>query len=329
MSNVPVTLACWDYDRMRPLMDGTVRPEGIDLTYLPLMMPEPAFRMLHHREFAAAEFSLSWYTRTVASDPRPFIALPVFPSRMFRHSSIYVNADSGIERPRDLVGRRVGCPEYQMTAAVWIKGILADEYDVPVDSVRYLTGGLEQAGRTETPMSLPPSIDVRPIPQDKTLSAMLAAGEIDALYTAHQPSSFTDGTKRVRRLFDNCARVEREYFSRTRIFPIMHVVVLDGDLYRRKPWLARSLMKAFEEAKAIAYKGLYETTALKYMLPWQIEAAEDARQLMGDDPFSYGLQGNEKTLATFLRYSHEQGLAPRLFEPEELFAPETLEVARI
>jgi 4,5-dihydroxyphthalate decarboxylase len=329
MSDVPITLACWDYDRMRPLMDGTVKPEGIDLTYLPLMMPEPAFRMLRHREFEAAEMSLSWYTRTVASNPRPFIALPVFPSRMFRHSCAYVNANSGIEKPQDLVGRRVGCPEYQMTAAVWLKGILADRYQVPIDSVHYLTGGLEQAGRTETPMNLLPNIDVRPIPSDKTLSAMLAEGEIDALYTAHQPSSVGDGTGRVRRLWEDSAAVERQYFEETGIFPIMHVIVLDGELYARKPWLAQSLMKAFEEAKSIAYKALFETTALKYMLPWLNDAAEQTRSLMGDDPFSYGLKGNEENLSTFLRYSCEQGLSPRQLEPAELFARETLDVAKI
>src|SRR5271155_517716 len=236
--NVPITLACWDYDRMRALMDGQVRPEGVELTYLPLMMPEPAFRMQKHGEFEVSEMSLSWYSRTVAANPRPFIALPVFPSRMFRHSSVYVNSESGIEKPSDLAGRRVGCPEYQMTAAVWIKGILADRYDLPVDSVHYLTGGLEQPGRIETPMTLPSNIDVRAIPTDKTLSSMLANREIDALYTAHAPSSFGDGTDRVRRLWANPAEEERAYYEATRIFPIMHVIVIRGDVYASHPWLA-------------------------------------------------------------------------------------------
>jgi len=300
MADIPISLACWDYDRMLALQDGSVKPEGVQLTFLPVMMPEPAFRMLHYREFDAAEMSLSWYTRTVLAAERPFIAIPVYPSRMFRHSSVYVNARSGIREASDLVGRRVGCPEYQMTAAVWVKGILADRHGVPVDSVEYFTGGLEQPGRHESPMNLPASISVNSIGPDKTLSAMLEAGEIDALYTAHQPSSFGDG-----------------------------VIVLNWDTYQANRWLATSLLKAFNEAKRRAYKALYETTALKYMLPFLTEWAESSRQLMGDDPFSYGLHGNEQTLATFLRYSHEQGLCERLIEPAELFAAETLEASKI
>jgi 4,5-dihydroxyphthalate decarboxylase len=329
MPDIPISLACWDYDRMLALQDGSVKPEGVQLTFLPVMMPEPAFRMLHYREFDAAEMSLSWYTRTVLSQDRPFIAIPVFPSRMFRHSSVYVNARSGIRDASDLVGRRVGCPEYQMTAAVWVKGILADRHGVPVDSVEYFTGGLEQAGRHETPMNLPPSISVSSIGPDKTLSAMLEAGEIDALYTAHQPSSFRDGTGPVRRLWPDSGAVERQYYADTGIFPIMHVIVINWDTYQAHRWLATSLLKAFEQAKRRAYAALYETTALKYMLPFLTEWAESTRQLMGDDPFSYGLPGNEQTLATFLRYSHEQGLSPQLLEPRDLFAVETLEAAKI
>jgi 4,5-dihydroxyphthalate decarboxylase len=329
MAELPITLACWDYDRMRALQDGRVRPEGIDLTFLPLMMPEPAFRMLRHGEFEAAEMSLSWYTRTVFADPRPFTAIPVFPSRMFRHSCVYVNTGSGIESPADLVGKRVGCPEYQMTAAVWLKGILADRHGVGVDSVEYLTGGLEQPGRSETAMDLPASIRVTPIKEGQTLSEMLENGEIDALYTAHMPSCFARGSAKVRRLWTHSEQVEREYFTDTGIFPIMHVIVVRQDVYEVRRWVAQSLVKAFEEAKRLAYRDLFETTALKYMLPWLTSAAEDARALMGDDPFSYGLTDNRHTLATFLRYSHEQGLSPLLLEPEELFAPETLTVSKI
>ena len=333
MADIPISLACWDYDRMLAMKDGSVKPEGVQLTFLPVMMPEPAFRMLHYGEFDAAEMSLSWYTRTVLAQQRPFIAIPVFPSRMFRHSCVYVNADSGIREPGDLRGRRVGCPEYQMTAAVWLKGIMADRHGVPVDSVEYFTGGLEQPGRHETPMNLPPSIQLTGIGPDKTLSAMLEAGEIDALYTAHQPSTFRDatgtGTGKVRRLWPDPGAVERQYFADTGIFPIMHVIVIRWDTYQANRWLARSLLKAFEESKRRAYAALYETTALKYMLPFLTEWAESSRQLMGDDPFSYGLHGNEQNLATFLRYSHEQGLCDRLLEPRDLFAEETLETSKI
>jgi 4,5-dihydroxyphthalate decarboxylase len=329
MAELPISLACWDYDRMQALKDGTVRPEGVNLTFLPIMMPEPAFRMLHYREFDAAEMSLSWYTRTVLAQERPFVAIPVFPSRMFRHSSVYVNARSGINEAHDLVGKRVGCPEYQMTAAVWVKGILADRHGVPVESVKYFTGGLEQSGRTEMALDLPPSISVTPIDNGRTLSEMLETGEIDALYTAHMPSCFGNGSGTVRRLWPDSGLLERRYFEDTGIFPIMHVIVIRWETYIKNRWLATSLMKAFEESKKRAYAALNETTALKYMMPFLIESAESARRMMGEDPFSYGLRGNEHTLATFCRYSFEQGLSDRLIEPAELFAVETLDSAKI
>ncbi|SDI22125.1 4,5-dihydroxyphthalate decarboxylase [Sinosporangium album] len=329
-SKLPLTLACWDYDRTNALLTGRVRAEGIELNYLPMMMPEPAFRMLRHGEFDIAEMSLSWYARTVTQTSRPFIAIPVFPSRMFRHSCVYVNADSGIKEPEDLKGKRVGCPEYQMTAAVWLKGILADRHGVPVNSVGYLTGGLEQSGRTETPMNLPADIRIEAIGPDQTLSAMLASGEIDALYTAHAPSSFTgDGEGPVRRLWSDPIAVEQHYFAETGIFPIMHVIVIRQDVYEAHRWVARSLMKAFEEARDIARAELFESTALKTMLPWQPLWAEQSRALLGGQFWPYGLRENEKVLDTFLRYSFEQGLSERRLAPEELFAPETLDVAVI
>jgi 4,5-dihydroxyphthalate decarboxylase len=328
VGRIPLTLACWDYDRTRALTDGRVQPEGIDLTYIPLGMPESFFRMLRHGEFDASEMSLSWYTRTVFSEPRPFVAIPVFPSRMFRHSSIYVHAGSGIEGPGDLVGKRVGCPEYQMTAAVWIKGILAEHYGVPVASVTYHTGGLKEPGRRETPMDLPPEISVEPVPEDRTLSDMLERGEIDALYTAEAPTTFEQGSPNVRRLFADHAAVEREFFMRTGLFPIMHTVVVRRDVDERAPWVAQSLTKAFERAKELTQHDLAEMTALKYMLPWLASHVEETRAAMGEDFWPYGLEPNRETLATFLRYSHEQGLTPRRLAPEELFAPQTLETSR-
>jgi 4,5-dihydroxyphthalate decarboxylase len=329
MATIPLTLACWDYDRTRALLDGRVQPEGIDLTYLPIGMPESFFRMLHHGEFGASEMSLSWYTRTVFSEPRPLIAIPVFPSRMFRHSSIYVHAGSGISSPADLRGARVGCPEYQMTAAVWIKGILADHYDVPVNSVSYHTGGLKEPGRREVPMDLPQDIKVEAIPSDRTLSEMLEQGEIDALYTAEAPVGFTAGSSKVRRLFEDYATVEQAFFRDTGLFPIMHTVVLRADVYAAHPWIAQSLAKAFAEAQRIAYDELAEMTALKVMLPWLPAHLQHTIETMGGEDFwPYGIDRNRATLATFLRYSHEQGLSPRLLDPEDLFAPETLLTSR-
>jgi 4,5-dihydroxyphthalate decarboxylase len=328
VTRLPLSLSCFEYDRTQPLIDGRVRPEGIDLVYVPLMMPESAFRMLRFGDFDASEMSLSWYTRTLFDDPRPFVGIPVFPSRMFRHSSIYINKKSGIKEPADLRGKRVGCPEYQMTAAVWIKGILADDYGVPVDSVMYRTGGLEQPGRSETTLRMNGTISVEAIPSHRTLSEMLEDGEIDALYTAHSPSCFGRAPD-VARLFANYEAVEREYVTRTGIFPIMHLIVVRRPLLDQHPWVAQSLSKAFEAAKVLAYKDLRETTQLKYMVPWLTAAAEDARALMGEDFWPYGLEANRTTLETFLRYSHEQELIVDLPSPSELFAPATLETSKI
>jgi 4,5-dihydroxyphthalate decarboxylase len=329
MTDVKLTVACWDYDRTRALQDGRVKVEGVDLTYLPMMMPESFFRMLRFGDFDASEMSLSWYTRTVESEPRPFMAIPVFPSRMFRHSSVYVNTSSGINEPQDLRGMRVGCPEYQMTAAVWVKGIMAEHYGVPVNSVTYYTGGLEQPGRNETAMELPEDIKVVPIGDERTLSEMLDVGEIDALYTAHMPSCFARRSPNVRRLFEDYVAVEKDYLRETGIFPIMHTVVVSREVLERTPWVARSLAKAFEQSKVLAYADLFETTALKTQLPWLTAAAEEARELGGEDFWPYGFEANETTLRTFLGYSHEQGLTSRRLDPRELFVPGTLEVSKI
>jgi len=326
---LPLSLACWDYDRTKALENGSISPEGIELNYLPLGMPESFFRMLHHREFDISEMSLSWYTRTLGFDEPPFIAIPCFPSRMFRHSSIYVHVASGIDEPRDLIGKRVGVPEYQMTAAVWIKGMLAEHYGVPVESVSYHTGGLRQPGRSELPMNLPGEITVEPIGKHETLAELIESGGIDALYTAEMPEPFRAGSPNVRRLFGDYERVEREYFAATGIFPIMHTVVLRRDVDEKHPWVAQSVQTAFERAQQLAYHELEEMTALKVMLPWLPGHLESTRAAMGADFWPYGFERNRTTLDTFLRYSFEQGLLARRLEPEELFAPQTLRTARI
>ncbi len=330
VSRLKLSLACWNYDRTRALADGSVVPDGIDLTYLDLPVEETFFRMLRHREFDVAEMSLSSYVVSMFREPQPFVAIPVFPSRFFRHSSIYVNAASGIRTPADLVGKRVGTPEFQMTAPVWIRGILAEHFGVPVDSVTYFTGGEEETGRTEKlKLDLPASIRVQPIGPTQTLAAMLAAGEIDALHTARMPSTFGRGDGKVCRLFENYPEVERDYYRQTGIFPIMHTVVIRTDVYERNRWVAQALTKAFAEAQRHTYADLYVTAALKTMLPWLISHVEDARTLMGNDFWPYGFAANRDTLATFLRYHHAQGLSKRLLEPEALFAPETLEAFKI
>jgi ABC-type nitrate/sulfonate/bicarbonate transport system substrate-binding protein len=330
MSRLRLTFACGDYDRTRALDEGTIRPDGIELTYLRLPVEETFFRMMRHREFEVAEMSLSSYVVSLQSDPSPFVALPVYTSRMFRHGAIYCNAAAGISEPSDLRGKRVGTPEYQLTAGVWVRGILADHHGVPVDSVRYVTGGQESPNRIEkAAVDLGGKVELTRIASGQTLSAMLAEGEIDALYTPRIPSPFAAGDRRVRRLFTDVVAAEKEYYGATGIFPIMHVVVIRRDVYEQYPWVAQSLYKALLRAKQEAYTTLYDSSALRFMLPWLNQDLEAARALLGEDYWSYGVEGNVEVLATFLRYHHEQGLSRRLLEPLELFAPEATESAVI
>jgi 4,5-dihydroxyphthalate decarboxylase len=325
MSRLQLTFACGDYDRTRALEEGTVRPDGIDLTYLRLPVEETFFRMMRYREFEVAELSLSSYVTSLDLDEPPFVALPVFTSRQFRHAGIFVHVDAGIDEPEDLRGKVVGTPEWQLTANVWIRGMLADHHGVPVESVEYRTGGQETPGRVEkAAVDLGEGIRIRPIPEGKTLSAMLAAGEIDAFQGPRVPSSFVPGGT-VRRLFPDPVTAEKQYFAETGIFPIMHVVVVRRDVYERHPWVAQSLTKALHLAKQKAMAELYDASALRFMLPWLIPGLEDARALMGEDYWSYGLPANERVLSTFLRYHHEQKLSRRLHRPADLFAPEATE----
>jgi 4,5-dihydroxyphthalate decarboxylase len=330
MSKLRLSLACWNYDRTRGLLEDRIPVDGIDLTYINIPVEETFFRMIRHREFDLAEMSLSSYTLSMFREPRPFVAIPVFPSRSFRHSCIYVNSKSGIREPKDLIGKRVGNPEYQLTACVWIRGILSDDYQVPVSSVTYFRGGEEQPGRTEKQtVSLPPEIRLENIAENKTLNQMLVDGEIDAIYSPRAPSAFMQGNPAVRRLFEDYETVEREYYQRTRIFPIMHTIVIRREVYEQHRWIAQSLYKAFVQAQREVYEDLFEPAALKTMLPWQIRHAEQTRELMGRDFWPYGFDPNVRGLSTFLRYSFEQGLSKRLLAPQELFVPETMEAFRI
>ncbi len=316
MSRLGLTFACDSYDRIRALQDGRVQPEGIDLNIVPLPVEETFYRQARYREFDLSEMSLSSYLLTLDTDEPPFAALPVFPSRMFRHQSIYVNTGSGIGEPADLIGKRVGVPEYQLTAVVWQRGILAEHHGVPVESVRYFTGGMEQPGRTEKlKLNLPPEISVTPIGPDQTLSALLAAGELDAVYSAGEPAGFGP-LPQIRRLFTDFPAVEADYYRKTGIFPIMHVVAVKRPLYERHRWIARSLTKAFSAALDIAYADLTQRNALKVMLPWLARHLDDTVSVLGPRYWEYGLEPNRHVLETFSRYSHEQGLAasPRLAE---------------
>lgn len=324
MARLPITLACGPYDRTRALADGAVRVDGVDLRYLELDPEEIFFRMLTYGEFDVAELSLSSYLLTHLAGG-PFVAVPVFPSRMFRHTSVYVNEAAGIAEPADLAGRTVGIAEYQLTANVWIRGILQEYHGLPAASVRYRTGGLNEPGRREKiALELPADIDIEPIPAGRTLSDMLARGELDAVVSPRAPIAFETGGG-LRRLFADSRERERQYFRDSGIFPIMHVLVMHRRVYESNRWLARSLVKAFTEAKTLAYRQLSRTVALSVSLPWVREEYEASVGLLGEDFWSYGVQPNRHVIETFIRYAHEQGMISRRPEPEELFAPESIE----
>jgi hypothetical protein len=281
--------------------------------------------MLRHHEFDVAEMSLSTYAATLNEPEPPFVALPVYTSRMFRHGGVFVNTAAGIEKPGDLRGKRIGTPEYQLTAGVWIRGILAEHHDVPVDSATYWTGGQETPGRVEKGAVDVP-VELRPIPAGRTLSEMLVSGELDVIQSPRIPSPLARRDPRVVRLFPDTVATEKEYYASTGIFPIMHVVVVRRDVYQRHRWVAQSLTKALVEAKAKAYARIYDASALRFMEPWLNQHLEDARDLLGEDYWSYGLdEQNHRVLDTFLRYHHEQGLSRDRRTPEELFATESTE----
>jgi 4,5-dihydroxyphthalate decarboxylase len=320
MAKLALTLACGDYDRTLPLRTGAVRLEGVELEVLSLEPEEMFYRMARRRDFDAAEFSLATYT-VLRGRGEPLVAIPVFPSFAFRHSAIFVRDAAGIREPRDLVGKRVGVPKYHMTAAVWIRGILEDEYGVSPGDLEWVEGG-EGAAVKEVDVTLPAGLRHRTVPADRTLGQLLAAGELDAFIGARRPAGAGAG---VRRLFPDFRRVERAYYERTGIFPIMHTVVLKEELARAHPWLPGALYEAFVEAKRIAYRRVADTAVLPYVLPWLVAEVEETRALMGDDPFPYGVRRTRRTVETLAEYSFRQGLAPRRLSVEELFWESLLE----
>ena len=329
MAKLPVTIATGDYDRVRPIIDGRVAVEGCEVSYFPIPIEETSYRTFTNAEFDVAEVSLSSFVLARSRGEIPYIGLPVFTSRMFRHSAIYVRADSGIESPADLKGREVGVPVYAMTAALWVRGMLEDEYGVTPSDIVWRTGGLEQPGRYGAfRLDLPPEIAVETLPDGRSLSAMLAAGEIPALVSARAPSCFGDGDA-VRRLFPDCRAAEEAYYRKTGLYPIMHLVAMRESLAEAHPWLPASLHKAFLAAKTMAVAALDDVTAPHVSAPWIAAEVERTRALLGNDIWPYGFQDNLDELRAVVRYSHAQGLAVREMDPAELFHPSTLESARV
>jgi len=326
MSNLQLSLSCWDYDRTRALQNGDVKVKGIDLIYLPNEAEETFWRMVRHQEFDISEMSMSSYMIGMDKYECDYRAIPVFPSRVFRHSSIFINADSGICRPEDLKGKKIGVPEYQITASLWIRGILRDEYGVNPEEVIWYQGGEEQPGRVEKlKIELPENIELHYIGENQTLNEMLLNGEIDALITARAPSSFITHPHKIKRLFENYKEVEQEYYKKTGIFPIMHTIVIKKEILEKYPWVAQNLYQAFEEAKKKCFSDLNQTVALKTSLPWLNHHMQETKGVMGEMFWPYGIEENRHTLEKMVEYSYNQGLISKKFNLEDLFITSTFD----
>lgn len=325
-SRLQLTLACTEADQTRDLTQGLVEAEGIDLTYLPLGIPEMFHRFIVNREFDASECSFGRYLALRAQGDTSLTALPVFLSRIFRHSAIFVRSDRSIKRPEDLRGRRVGIPDWSQTAVIYIRGLLSHEYGVGLDAVRWVVGGVDRPSRAEFAEMQPPAGVQVESARDRSLDELLAAGEIDAIGCADPPASFHRGDGKTVRLIQDYRSVEAASFRKTGVFPIMHVLVLQTKVLDAHPWVARSLFKAFSEAKRRALTRFANNSVACYPLPWVPAILEDARRALGEDWWPYGLEPNRRTLEAFVSFAHEQGVTPRRLEPEGLFARSALGV---
>lgn len=320
MSDISLTLACGAYDRTEPLRDGRIRIDGVNLTYIPIESPPEIFsRMIRGKEFDVAEMSMATYFTSVASGDFPFIALPIFPCRFFRHGNIFINKRSGITCAKDLEGKKVGTLGYGQSAACWIRGILAEEYGVDLEKIRWFEGGLETAWQGDASQHAHMAhVKTERAPASASLSDMLASGELDAFAGARRPSCY-GRAEDVTLLFKNFRDVERDYYKRTGIFPIMHNIVIRRDLIQRYPWLATSLFKAFENAKAASNRDMRFTGTMKYSLPWQFDEIDELDELFGGDAYPYGMKDNRHVIETFCRYLLEQGLIKNEINIDEHF----------
>lgn len=329
MTDLRLTVAMTDYDHVRDLRTGVVKPQGIELTCLDLPVEEIFYRFLHHREWEVSELSFGKYVSLRSQDDRSLTAIPVFPSRVFRHSSVYVRSDSDLVDLGELAGRRVGIPEWAQTASIYSRGALAHQYGVDLTSIEWFQAGVNQPGRSEkVDLRLPDGIRYQAVP-DRSLDEMLLAGDLDAVMTAHPPAEYEEGRSGVRRLLADPMAAERDYFERTGVFPIMHVVAIRSDVHDRDPWIARELLKAFEQAKRRSIARALDITAPRFPIPWVAERAAASRELFGDDFWPYGIEPNRRTLETFLGYAWEQGVLHRELTVDELFAASTGDEFRI
>jgi 4,5-dihydroxyphthalate decarboxylase len=330
MSKLQISLACCDYDRTRAIFDGRATVDGCDVVATPIEPEESFHRAFKYHEFDVSEISLSSHIMTTSRGENAYVGIPAFVSRLFRHSGIYVRTDRDIEAPQDLRGKTIGLPEYQITANVWIRGILKDDFGLEPSQIRWRSGGLEDPGREERArINLPSNIDLKRIPDDRTLSEMLEAGALDGLISARAPSCFERGSPIVRRLFTDYRRTEEDYFRRTRIFPTMHIIGIRKSLAEVNPWLPVNLFKAFIKAKDLCMHEMGQIGHLFTSLPWGVSEYHYAQDLMGKDYWSYGFAKNRHVLETLTRYSFDQGLSARKVSPEELFSESSLDLARV
>lgn len=323
MARLPVTLACGPYDRMEALSLGIIQPEGIDLRYIAIQSsPEIFARMIKTHSFDVAEMSLAHYFIMRLRGEFPFIAMPVFPSRVFRHGYIFVNRNAGVATAKDLEGRRVGVQEYRQTAGVWVRGILQHEFGVDLDTVKWVEGGVNEPRAPDADMDLRPTraLDLEIIPGDGTLNDMLEAGEIDAYYGARRPDAL-EGGHNVVRLFPDYRELEKAYYRKTGFHPIMHTLVIREALFREQPWMAESLFKACEASKAWALKQMKYSGAQRLMLPWLYDEIAEMEELMGRNAWAYGLEPNRAILEAFMQYLVEQHFLERTSPIDDLFTP--------
>jgi 4,5-dihydroxyphthalate decarboxylase len=329
MARLELSIAVGDYDRTRALIDGSIAIDGVDPIYMTLVPEEIFFRAFRAAEFDICELSLSSYTVKTAQDNCPYIAVPAFVSRAFRHTAIYVRTDR-VKKPEDLKGRKVGLPEYQLTANVWARALLADDYGVKPSDIHWIRGGIEEPGRPEKlAIKLPPGVRLDNAPDGATISGLLEAGEIDGFIAPRPPSLVEKGHPNIGWLFPDPVAVAKDYFKRTGLFPIMHVVGIRRTLAEKHPWLPGAVYKAFEQAKAAGIEKLSDTSATKVTLPFVEEALQAARTLMGEDYWSYGVEKNRNVLDYFLAQHHTQGLSSRRVAVDELFHPGTYEAFKL
>jgi 4,5-dihydroxyphthalate decarboxylase len=322
VSRIPLTLAISHYDHVTELVTGRVPVEGVDLTCLNLQIEEIFFRQFNYRDFDVSEVSMGKYCSLVSQGDSPLVAIPVFPSRVARHSSIYIRRDGPVKAPADLAGKRIGIPEWAQTASVYSRGLLAHQYGIDLTSIEWIQAGVDQPGRLEkVKLNLPNGMRYTSRP-DKSLSGMLVSGEIDAALSAHPPACFEHGHPNVARLFPDYLDVEMKYVKETGIYPIMHAVAFRREIVERNPWVAANLFKAFDEARRRSVERALNNTSSALPLPWGYEFVRRMQDIVGPDLMPYGVEANRTTLDAFLQYAHEQGVLHRRLTPEELFPPQ-------